>query len=527
VNKIEGLYTEVNAKSDNTQWYTYKKMNNAVVDFSFVRLDIPNVTDEKYPAIGVCIINENGVREFYGIQFSGGIVLDGEYQWKEPIKASNKLLFTTTGFNFHFDVRVIKYGNTVSVFAKLPTDTEYTYVMSHTSRFDLTNSTVALRVTAGAPTHHIFYNEKVTEFTNDTLPTDVARTLNISAKVGGDYEVVNAKSQYVVGETVQIKVTPQEGKAAFIRVNGSEYFYPSDKGIITYTVRYDANDIEVYFEDKAENITLTGKLVATSGVTLPSTFDFSIHFEDGRVYNVNDVEIASDGSFAFNFREGEYTVRGTKGSIVAKTISGKFTLSSCSLGNLEVYDIFLGGRNESYNSTSEPTYGYDYDDGVNQIAGPYMEVNQRGNCYMALRVGKVKDFEFSFTYVRKIAEGYENEQWPAVGLIFADSSGSESYLFQDKGALVLEKGVGWSKPVKYSNKLTKSMYTANLAFDYKIVRKGDTFTFYGKVATDSSYTKIGEYTSKTSFGELETRFVVTAASTQVRFLLYNMSYTAL
>ena len=144
-----------------------------------------------------------------------------------------------------------------------------------------------------------------------------------------------------------------------------------------------------------------------------------------------------------------------------------------------------------------------------------------------MRIGKVKDFEFSFSYIRKIAEGYENEQWPAVGLIFADSSGSESYLFQDKGALVLEKGVGWSKPVKYSNKLTKSMYTANLAFDYKIVRKGDTFTFYGKVATDSSYTKIGEYTSKTSFGELETRFVVTAASTQVRFLLYNMSYTAL
>ena len=30
----------------------------------------------------------------------------------------------------------------------------------NTSRFNLSNANIGLRVTAGAPTHHIFYNEK-------------------------------------------------------------------------------------------------------------------------------------------------------------------------------------------------------------------------------------------------------------------------------------------------------------------------------------------------------------------------------
>ncbi|MBO5224746.1 MAG: InlB B-repeat-containing protein, partial [Clostridia bacterium] len=524
-NKIEGLYTEVDAKADNTQIYTYKPINNAIIDFSFVRLDIPNVTDEQYPAIGVCIITEDGVREFYGVQYGGGVVLDGKDQWSAPIKASNVLSFTTKGFNFHFDVRVVKNGNVVSIFAKLPNDTEYTYVMTHTSRFNLSGATIGLRVTAGAPSHHFFYNEKVTEFTDDTLPTDIARTLNITSKEGGDYEVVNAKSQYVVGETVHIKVIPQSGKTAFIKVNGSEYFYADDNGIVSYTVRYDANDIEVYFEDKAEDITLTGKLVATNGVTLPSTFNFSVHFEDGRVYNFDGVEIASDGSFAFDFREGSYTVRGTNGSMVAKTVYVNLTKNASDIGTLEVYDIFLGGNSENYGSTSVPIYGYDFDDGTNKISGPYIEVNQRGNAYMAMRVGKMEDFEFSFSYIRKEAVGFTNEEYPAVGLIFNNGSTNEFYIFQQRRAIVLDKG--WSAPIKSDSVLNQSMYTYDLSFDLKIVRKGNVITFYGKVSTETEYEKVFEYESKVDYTGIEGRFVSTAGATQLRFIVYNMSYKAL
>ncbi|MBE5732833.1 MAG: hypothetical protein E7353_07375 [Clostridiales bacterium] len=522
--KIDGLYTEVNAKADNRQVYTYSTINNAVVDFSFVRFEIPNVENEMYPAIGLAIYTDS-VREFYGLQYSGGCVLDGEYQWNAPIKASSKLSFSTKGYNLCFDARIIKYGNAVSIFAKLPTDSEYTYVMTHTSRFDLSNAEISLRVTAAKPSHHIFYNERVMQFTDDNLPVEVTRVLNITAKAGGTYEIVNNKAQYVVGETVQIKVIPESGKTAFIKANDANYYYANDNGIINYIVQYNANDIEVHFEDKAENITLTGKLVATDGVTLPSSFNFSAHFEDGRVYSFDGVEIASDGSFEFDFREGSYTVRGTNGSMVAKTVSGQFTTSSYDLGELEVYDIFIGGKSESYSSTSEPIYGYDYDDGVNKISGPYVEVNQRGNAYMAMRVGKMEDFEFSFSYIRKEAVGVANEEYPAVGLIFNNGSTNEFYIFQQRRAIVLDKG--WNSPIKSDNVLNQSMYTYDLSFDLKIVRKGNVITFYGKVSSEAEYEKVYEYESKVDYTGIEGRFVSTAGATQLRFIVYNMSYKAL
>ena len=102
--------------------------------------------------------------------------------------------------------------------------------------------------------------------------------------------------------------------------------------------------------------------------------------------------------------------------------------------------------------------------------------------------------------------------------------------FQGFGNFIISSenpAAGWSKPVKFTTKLSKSMYTADLAFDYKIVRKGDTITFYGKVATDDTYTKLGEYTSATSFGEIETRLTVTAAATQLRYIVYGINYKAL
>jgi len=211
--------------------------------------------------------------------------------------------------------------------------------------------------------------------------------------------------------------------------------------------------------------------------------------------------------------------------MVAKTVSGQFTTSSYDLGELEVYDIFIGGKSESYSSTSEPIYGYDYDDGVNKISGPYVEVNQRGNAYMAMRVGKMEDFEFSFSYIRKEAVGVANEEYPAVGLIFNNGSTNEFYIFQQRRAIVLDKG--WNSPIKSDNVLNQSMYTYDLSFDLKIVRKGNVITFYGKVSSEAEYEKVYEYESKVDYTGIEGRFVSTAGATQLRFIVYNMSYKAL
>jgi hypothetical protein len=190
-----------------------------------------------------------------------------------------------------------------------------------------------------------------------------------------------------------------------------------------------------------------------------------------------------------------------------------------------VYEIILGGKTDHYSSSSNPIYGYDYDDGVNVIDGAYIEINQKSNVYQAIQVGEMNDFEFEFSCIKKEAVGYENERWPAIGLIFNNANGYESYLFQDKGAIVLIKG--WSNTVKSEKVLNKSAYTVDVSFDFKITRKGNLITFYGKVSDEEVYEKVFEYTSTEDFSGCEARLTITAASTQVRYLVYNVKYTAL
>ena len=211
--------------------------------------------------------------------------------------------------------------------------------------------------------------------------------------------------------------------------------------------------------------------------------------------------------------------------MVAKTVDVTLTTTAYDLGVLDTYDIFVGGKTDKLSSTSTPTYGYDYDDGVNVIEGPYIEINQKGNVYQAMRVGEMNDFEFEFSCIRKEAAGVENEPYPAIGLIFNNGTSNEFYIFQDKGAIVLENN--WDNPIKSASVLNQRMYTFDLSFDLKIVRRGNTITFYGRVTGEAEYEKVFEYTSKGDFTGYEGRLTITAGAKQVRYLVYNMKYTAL
>lgn len=524
---IEGLYTEVNAKSDNTQRYSYSTFDNCVVEFTVVRREVEGIEkNETDSAIGLSVISGD-YTEFYGVYRDGGLMLDHEYKWSNMIKfGQGNLPFTIqNNFDTAFDIKIIKYGNTFSIYARLNGESEYIYVGTQTSRFNLAKATIGLRVTSSYPLHHFFYNEKVYAFTDDNLPAEIVKSLDVICNAGGTYTIENAKDSYTLGEVVVFKPSPEQGKVAFIKAYGN-FYYPQEDGSILYTVQNNANQIEIFFENY-EEIAISGKLVPQGGATLPETFDFAVHMPDGRIYDFTGVAIAQDGTFSFPFRTGSYTIVAKRGTMVAKTVSVIDANSDIDLGSLDLHDIFIGGANESWTSNSNAVYGYGYNDGANVIDGPYVEVSHTNNSLQAMRVGKMGDFEFSFSYIRKEVEGVANEADPGVGLYFSDGTNKEIYIFQDDKACVVQKG-NWSSIKKSTETLSSTLKNSkDTAFDFKIKRVGNVFTFYGKLSSETEYETLLEYESTIEFGEIETRFIVSAAAKSVRYILYGLEYKAL
>ncbi|MBE5732035.1 MAG: hypothetical protein E7353_03270 [Clostridiales bacterium] len=369
-NVIEGAYTEVNANGDNTQATQFGPMGDFILDFSYFRTEIPGIENEKDPAVGLNFYS-SGVGEFYGFWRTGSLVLING-SWSNNRTALNKLPASVADYNVQFDFRVIRRGTTFTFFAKTESMTDYVYCMSYTADKDFGKAEFGLRVTAGKPMHHFFYNVNATPLSSANIPEYLIRDYSVTNGEDGTIRVsgssVAEANKAAVGDKIVVRVAPNPGKiVAYALVNGKIQLI--ENNVLTYTIGYDGeNNIEIVYEDVFETRNVKGKIVALEGMTLPEQAKVTAQMPDGRKYTF-DVTPNENGEFEIDVREGNLYFYVETATMYSKSVEYTVSETNLNIGELKL-DVYKVGNITVNGGNMNADLSYVYDSALGEYRAP-------------------------------------------------------------------------------------------------------------------------------------------------------------
>lgn len=363
----------------------------------------------------------------------------------------------------------------------------------------------------------------------DTWEPDYTKPyVNISGLVQLEKKDGSKEEALLVGQEIDVKLNPDvalDGVCYTVKIGNDTFVLSKDEPSVKYLVDAVPGETLKVFVSMSQGTSVSGRVVLEDGTPIPYASGYIIA-TSGEVVEFNAGE---DGTFtAFVIANKTYRVEIDYNMHVNIEINTSVGNTDKDIGDIIAVPIMVGGKNSNITSGTNATvnYGYNYSDtNGNVIEGVYAEVNASGDNVQALQLGPMGDFVLDFSYFRKEIPGIENEKDPAVGLQFNSSGVSEFYGFWRTGALVLINA-SWSNNRNALNKLSSSVADYNVQFDFRVVRRGTTFTFFAKTEDMEDYVYCMSYTADKDFGKAEFGLRVTAGKSMHHFF-YNVNATAL
>jgi uncharacterized repeat protein (TIGR02543 family) len=484
-NVIEGVYTEVKASSDNTQALQIGTFGDFILDFSYFRTQNESGENEGDPAVGLYFMS-SGVSEFYGFWRTGALVLINS-GWTNNRNALNKLPSSVASYDVQFDFRVVRRGTTFTFFAKTEDMTDYVYCMSYTADKDFGRAEFGLRVTAGKPMHHFFYNVNATALTSTNIPDYLVRDYSVTSGAEGSIKVsgssLKEENKAVVGDKIVVKITPNPGKiVAYALVNGKIQLV--ENNTLTYAIGYEGtNNVEIIYEDAFETRTVKGKIVPLAGKTIPTQATVIAQMADGRKYAFN-VTPDQNGEFEIDVREGELNFYVESATMYSKAVKYTVSETNFNLGEL-LLDVYKVGNVTVNGGTMGADTTYVYDASLGEYRAPgrsgvtaYMpELVASGdflfNCDVTLNTGDIT----SKYYSPDFSTGFEFTNY----VQNVDGQRTFGILFTCDGFRVSHGG--WSNTYMIETHNGLDYYyprnnTNDVTHNFKLVRLGTTLKVY-------------------------------------------------
>jgi hypothetical protein len=142
-----------------------------VYDFSHVRREVANATNETNPGVGL-IINTNGVNEHVSYYSNAIRIVPAGKEWADRVNVTNlNLPHSVQKYDYQIDFRIIRKNNVIYFYYKSPTETEYKYAYKYASGLTVGESTLKLWYTTSYAVDVYIFNVNireigVDEFTN-------------------------------------------------------------------------------------------------------------------------------------------------------------------------------------------------------------------------------------------------------------------------------------------------------------------------------------------------------------------------
>jgi hypothetical protein len=167
---INGAYFNFKANANVNYTFT-DTYTDFVYDFSHVRREVANATNETNPGVGL-IINTNGVNEYVSYYSNAIRIVPAGKEWADRVNVTNlNLPHSVQKYDYQIDFRIIRKNNVIYFYYKSPTETEYKYAYKYASGLTVGESTLKLWYTTSYAVDVYIFNVNireigVDEFTN-------------------------------------------------------------------------------------------------------------------------------------------------------------------------------------------------------------------------------------------------------------------------------------------------------------------------------------------------------------------------
>jgi hypothetical protein len=359
--------------------------------------------------------------------------------------------------------------------------------MSYTADKDFGRAEFGLRVTAGKPMHHFFYNVNATALTSTNIPDYLVRDYSVTSGAEGSIKVsgssLKEENKAVVGDKIVVKITPNPGKiVAYALVNGKIQLV--ENNTLTYAIGYEGtNNVEIIYEDAFETRTVKGKIVPLAGKTIPTQATVIAQMADGRKYAFN-VTPDQNGEFEIDVREGELNFYVESATMYSKAVKYTVSETNFNLGEL-LLDVYKVGNVTVNGGTMGADTTYVYDASLGEYRAPgrsgvtaYMpELVASGdflfNCDVTLNTGDIT----SKYYSPDFSTGFEFTNY----VQNVDGQRTFGILFTCDGFRVSHGG--WSNTYMIETHNGLDYYyprnnTNDVTHNFKLVRLGTTLKVY-------------------------------------------------
>ncbi|MBE5731601.1 MAG: hypothetical protein E7353_01075 [Clostridiales bacterium] len=159
---INGAYLNVKA-STNVVYAFADTFTDFVYDFSHVRREVANVTNETNPGVGI-IINTNGVNEHISFYSNAIRIIPAGKEWADRINVTNlNLPHSVQKYDYQIDFRIIRKNNVIYFYYKSPTETDYKFAYKYASQQVAGESSLKLWYSSSYAVDFYIFNVNVRE----------------------------------------------------------------------------------------------------------------------------------------------------------------------------------------------------------------------------------------------------------------------------------------------------------------------------------------------------------------------------
>ena len=322
---IDGANFEVQRSAGGVTLYSHTGfVNNFDLKFSYYRVfDASNTTGaEADPGVGIYLRNAKGSADNILFLRDGYRIIPNGVTGASKLQEGKKWNGNVATRGYMMDLRFIRIGEVIHMFAKKHTDAEYTYVYSYNSPSDLGEAALAITVTqtAGMLNHYFFNNIELTHLDENSRVEELEVDVNVTVDGEGEYVMeagTGFEGAYIISASNKITLTPANGhQVAYVKLNGE---YLEVVRNVVYFENSIENNVEIVFEEIPQTVKVKGKIESEDALPSSATI-VGCYVEDGRLFEY-PVRLNKDGSFTIdNIRLGKF-----KFTVILGNVGVKYT----------------------------------------------------------------------------------------------------------------------------------------------------------------------------------------------------------
>ena len=485
VNKIDGVYVEVDATGDNGQAYHKALVEDVIVKFSYFRKEIPDIEkNEHNPAIGIRLV-ANGKAEFYGFWQAGSVMLPVDIGWVGKLPTYDVMNGKVSEYDKAFDFVIVRKGMNISLYGKVASDSEYKYITTYTSTIAFGKASMLIHCTNGNPNNYFLYNIDIKEYSIDALPAFMVKSPSITGDGNGTYTFegssLESQDTFAIGDTVTVNFAPNQGYVpAYLKVDGKIYNAVNDK--VTFIVTNTLEKIEVVFEPSYDTFNVVASIKSPIAILKVNVVT---SIADGRSFRYDNLDVV-DGKVYFKVRADVVKMYAYSDTYASKTVNISVNASGENIGTLDLSTPLIGSvvvNGKTLNTNASTKWDFDY------VACEYNN-NSYGSFNWLQNSATKGDFvlEASVTlnHADKNSKYYSPDR--TTGFVFGDGSNNFSILLNLDGFRICGNGWSTTEMVETHNgngDWYKWDSVDDVTHTVRIVRIGASFILYvdGKLET--------------------------------------------